>query len=119
MVDREKVLHGLSSCGTDYGVPNICEITECPYRENKALCIHELAHDANALIHELLQAQEARKRLEVHNVGNVDIPDGVTWEQFQAVMDGVVKALEHTDNGESWPYTEQEANNEVVYRDHG
>ena len=52
----------------------------------------------------LLKAQEARHRLEVHNIGNVDIPEGVTWEQFQAVMENVVDALEHTDRGESWPY---------------
>lgn len=55
---KEKVLHGLSSCGTDYGIPNICEITECPYREDKAWCVHELAHDAEMLIAELLKAQE-------------------------------------------------------------
>ena len=54
----------------------------------------------------LLKAQESRHRLEVHNIGNVDVPEGVTWEQFQAVMSGVVKALEHTDRGESWPYDE-------------
>ena len=51
-----------------------------------------------------LKAQENRKRLEVHNIGNVDIPDGVTMEQFYAVMSNVVEALEHTDKGESWPY---------------
>lgn len=55
---------------------------------------------------ELLKAQEARHRLEVHNIGNVDIPEGVSWEQFQAVMNNVVDALEHTDRGESWPYEE-------------
>ena len=54
----------------------------------------------------LLKAQEQRHRLEVHNIGNIDVPEGVTWEQFQAVMSGVVKALEHTDRGESWPYDE-------------
>ena len=51
-----------------------------------------------------LKAQENRKRLEVHNIGNVDIPDGVTEAQFYAVMNNVVEALEHTDKGESWPY---------------
>ena len=60
MIDREKVLHGLSSCGTDYGIPNICEVTECPYREDKAWCVHGLAHDAGMLIAELLKAQEPR-----------------------------------------------------------
>lgn len=56
--DKEKILHGLSSCGNDYGIPNICEVTECPYRENKAWCIHALAYDAGTLISELLKAQE-------------------------------------------------------------
>lgn len=61
MIDKEKVLHGLSSCGTDHGIPNICEVTECPYREDKAWCVHGLAHDAGMLIAELLKAQEAVK----------------------------------------------------------
>lgn len=52
---------------------------------------------------------DARHRLEVHNIGNIDIPEGVTWEQFQAVMENVVDALEHTDRGESWPYEEAKA----------
>lgn len=58
MADLEKVLHGLSSCGNDYGIPNICEVTECPYREDKAWCVHELAYDAGILIAELLKAQK-------------------------------------------------------------
>ena len=58
MIDKEKVLHGLSSCGTDHGIPNICEVTECPYREDKAWCVHGLAHDAWVLIAELLKAKE-------------------------------------------------------------
>lgn len=53
-----------------------------------------------------LEKQEAYHRLQVHNIGNVDIPDGVTKEQFSAVMNNVVDALEHTDKGESWPYDE-------------
>lgn len=60
MADLEKVLHGLSSCGNDYGIPNICEVTECPYREDKAWCVHELAHDAWMLIAELLKEQVPR-----------------------------------------------------------
>lgn len=60
MTDREKVLHGLSSCGNDYGTPNICEVTECPYREIEVSCVHSLAHDAMMLITELLKAQEPR-----------------------------------------------------------
>ena len=58
---------------------------------------------------EQLKAQYAWHCLEVHNIGNVDIPEGVTWEQFQAVMENVVDALEHTDRGESWPYEEAKA----------
>ena len=49
-------------------------------------------------------AHEGRHRLEVHNIGNVDIPAGVTKDQFDAVMNNVVEAIEHTDRGESWPY---------------
>ena len=60
MIDKEKVLHGLSSCGTDIGIPNICELTECPYRGEKAGCVHRLANDAEMLIAELLKAQEPR-----------------------------------------------------------
>ena len=52
----------------------------------------------------LLKAQEHRHKLEAHNIGNVDMPEGVTEEQFYAVMSNVVTALEHTDRGESWPY---------------
>lgn len=59
--EKEKVLHGLSSCGTDYGIQNICEVTECPYRKDKAWCVHGLAHDAEMLIAELLKAQEPVK----------------------------------------------------------
>ena len=61
MADKEKVLHGLDSCGFYDGIPNICEVTECPYRGKKAYCVHELAHDAGMLISELLKAQEPVK----------------------------------------------------------
>ena len=44
------------------------------------------------------------ERLRVHNIGNVDIPEGVSEEQFYAVMQGVVAALEHAEKGEAWPY---------------
>ena len=75
MIDREKVLHGLSSCGTDHGIPNICEVTECPYMEDKAWCVHRLAHDAGMLIAELLKAQEPVKPV-------FDAGDGKTIGQF-------------------------------------
>lgn len=96
MADREKVIRGLDCC-----IGYCDEETGCPYFDIDD-CDEKLRADALTL----LKAQEARHRLEVHNIGNVDIPEGVTWEQFQAVMSGVVKALEHTDRGESWPYDE-------------
>ena len=43
-------------------------------------------------------------RLQVHNIGNVDIPEGMPIEDFHRVMNNVVEALEHTERGESWPY---------------
>lgn len=60
MSNQERVLHGLDSCGFYDGIPNICEVTECPYRDDKCGCVHELAHDAGLLISELLKAQEPR-----------------------------------------------------------
>lgn len=60
MPNQERVLHGLDSCGFHDGIPNICEVTECPYRDDKCWCVHELAHDAGLLISELLKAQEPR-----------------------------------------------------------
>lgn len=50
MADLEKVLHGLDSCSTDCGVPNICGLTECPYMGNGPACVHMLANDALALL---------------------------------------------------------------------
>ena len=67
-----------------------------------------LMRRAKAEIEELRAAKENRRRLEVHNIGNVDIPEGVTWTQFQQIMEGVVDALEHTEKGESWPYDDKE-----------
>lgn len=71
MVDRDKVLHGISSCGYCDGIPNVCGVTECPYENDKPWCTHYLARDAGELIGELLKAQErepsedwiSRKRL--------------------------------------------------------
>ena len=58
--EKEKVLHGLASCGFCNGA-NICEVTECPYRDNKGWCVHELTHDAGMLISELMKENEAVK----------------------------------------------------------
>ena len=55
MADRGKVLHSLNSCGFTDGIPNICEVTDCPYREHGAWCVHELAHDAGELIGEMMK----------------------------------------------------------------
>lgn len=52
----------------------------------------------------LLKEQKDRHRLEVHNIWNVDIPEGVSEEHFHLVMNNVVEALQHTDKGESYPY---------------
>lgn len=104
MPDREKVIKGLECCLGKGQKRGMCE--DCPYDTGRMKCnLGDMHADALAL----LKAQEARHRLEVHNIGNVDIPECVTWEQFQAVMDGVVAALEHTDKGESWPYDEDGA----------
>lgn len=67
MPNQERVLHGLNSCGFYDGIPNICEVTECPYRDDKCGCVHELAHDAGLLISELLKAQEPQ----VMNIGDL------------------------------------------------
>ncbi len=53
---------------------------------------------------ELLNLQSDSHRLMVHNIGNVDCPEGVTLDQFNAVMGNVCAAIEHTEKGESWPY---------------
>lgn len=93
MNDREKVVGHLYDCLLSSKPENMWVFVR-----------KDIVGDALAL----LKAQEARHRLEVHNIGNVDIPEGVTWEQFQAVMSNVVDALEHTDRGESWPYEDAE-----------
>lgn len=98
MIDREKVLQALEHCDLCSDRP---DCLGCDYLREPD-CTEHLKRDIIAL----LKAQELRHRLEVHNIGNVDVPEGVTWEQFQAVMSGVVKALECTDRGESWPYDE-------------
>lgn len=92
MIDREKVISRIEEAMLLSEAANECKVT----------LGYGTVEDALAL----LKAQELRHRLEVHNIGNVDVPEGVTWEQFQAVMSVVVKALKHTDRGESWPYDE-------------
>ena len=94
---RKNVIKGLECClGSD-------SCAKCNFFEYKMDCSWHLKYEAL----ELLKAQEQRHRLEVHNIGNVDIPENVTEKQFHAVMNNVVAALEHTDKGESWPYDEE------------
>ena len=75
--NQERVLHGLNSCGFYDGIPNICEVTECPYRDDKCGCVHELAHDAGLLISELLKAQEPVEYV-VH-CKNADLSNGTEF----------------------------------------
>ena len=86
MIDKEKVLHGLDSCGFHDGIPNICEVTECPYRGNKTYCVHELAYDAGMLISELLKSQEP-----------VEPRASMGWYKCGACGNGIATIL---DNGE-------------------
>ena len=111
MPDIEKVIKGLECCIEK--LDSVCthshgfNCIECPYYRkcDATRYLNGLPLIKDAL--ELLKAQERRHALEVHNIGNVDIPDGVTEAQFYAVMNNVVEALEHTDRGESWPYDEE------------
>ena len=48
--NREKVIQGLTICGSDYGVPDICSVMECPYRNLKPVCNHVLASDALSVV---------------------------------------------------------------------
>ena len=85
---------------------NVAKLTLChPQMLTPEMCVRIGQAITSAI--DLLKECEQRRRLEVHNIGNVDIPDGVTWEKFQAVMNNVVDALEHTDRGESWPYEDK------------
>ena len=101
MADREIVTRGLWCCTH----PGNCD--ECPYGltldENNS-CVRRLLRAAHELIVDQTGQEATRQRLQVHNIGNVDIPDGVSEEDFHKVMNNVVEALEHTERGESWPY---------------
>jgi len=109
MEQFEKVVKGLECCiMRDPDDHQRCG--ECPYNHHEISntpCANGLKADALSLIRqqqERIGELEKYRRLQVHNIGNVDIPDGVTMEQFCEIMDGVIKALEHTEKGESWPY---------------
>lgn len=89
MYDRDKVLHGLNSCGYCDGIPNVCGVTECPYESDKPWCTHYLAHDAGELIGELLKTQEPVKPvvdIDTWKCGNC----GHTLEHQQLLGDNVL-----------------------------
>ena len=77
--EKEKILHGLNSC-SEYinGIPNICDVTECPYRVVAPWCTQQLAHDAGKLIRELLKPQEPRV-LTLEEVKQHNNQDGCIW----------------------------------------
>ena len=80
-------------------------IKELEFFNKNRICLpHLIPWDEITDAIALLKEQEDRHRLEVHNIGNVDIPEGVSEEHFHLVMNNVVEALQHTDKGESYPY---------------
>ena len=87
-MDKEKVINGLEQFRADL----------------KPFCGNHADWERFDAALTLLKEQEDRHRLEVHNIGNVDIPEGVSEEHFHLVMNNVVEALQHTDKGESYPY---------------
>lgn len=50
MIEREKVMYGLYACSEDYGVPDICGLMNCPYKDHPVECVHLLARDAYNLL---------------------------------------------------------------------
>lgn len=49
---EDNVSKGLIACGCTSGVPNICDIMDCPYKANGLSCVHNLAFDAATLLGE-------------------------------------------------------------------
>ena len=43
-------MQGLEACSCNAGIPNICEVCDCPYRDTPLECVHRLANDALNLI---------------------------------------------------------------------
>ena len=86
MVDKEKVIRAMECCAVG------AECDHCPYSSMNQSG-HEGCYQMHADALALLKAQELRHRLEVHNIGNVDMPECVSEEQFHAVMNNVVAAL--------------------------
>ena len=95
MIDREKVLHGLDSCGNDDGHPDRCGRTACPYRDNGVLCTHKLAHDALLLIMELLKERASvdRRRCSLRTGINMEMIDKETFMNWLENACDELKAL--------------------------
>ena len=102
-MDRELVIKAMEMIqnGCDVKCRDCCFHIKEPAKPGRCGIDEEQIHQ-DAL--SLLKEQEDRHRLEVHNIGNVDIPEGVSEEHFHLVMNNVVEALQHTDKGESYPY---------------
>lgn len=66
--EKDKTLQGLQICSNDAGIPNQCEVFECPYHDGTLWCRHELAKDALKLIYELQETQKPIKPHIEHNL---------------------------------------------------
>lgn len=89
MTKKEKVIDGLTHCGLK------ATCTDCSYYDDEddgreeVSCIKRLFRDALDLIQDTtVSAAEV-----AHAIGNADIPEGVTEEQFYKVVGSVMEAL--------------------------
>lgn len=108
MDDTQKVIDAFRNCITEPKCRN-CPWESCEkFNQPKVTIPVDLALEVNNLLISLTKGKEEeekkRHRLMVHNLGNVDVPDWMTMNQFYHFMDSVVSAVEHTEKGESWPY---------------
>ena len=87
----------------------LCKDRSCPFncRYSSATLPYCAYNNLLCRAAALLKLCAGYHKAQVHNIGNVEKPDYVTEEQFRAVMNNVVEALEHTDRGEMWPYDEK------------
>ena len=85
MNDRERILHGLHSCGCCDGISNICGVTECPYESDKPWCTHNLAHDTFVLLRELLEP--TARVYEKRELGSIH-KDTIVWVENREAMPG-------------------------------
>lgn len=98
-IDRDGILNSdCDNCPLHYTDGSVT----CEYFEKLSVDVPwQLIVEA---ITHLQEDKKALYRLMVHNVGNVDVPDGMTREQFNAVADRIVDAIVRSFRGESWPY---------------